>query len=948
MAKKKDQTPTIEDILKYIGQQGGEMTQSIQDQIPQLAATQAAAAAAGAAAAADPTGKASATGSVKGKTSPRVNVTVGKKSTTEGSNTELSKLIKKLNEINEQVQENTKQIAENTSNLASSIEKIGSINAPEKEYEQSAEEKLAEKDDQIEALRKSLAAESLGKKIGEGIRSGIGNLVSSIGRVLQSTPIIGTAFRAARSTYSGLRSAYGYFKERSEKKAELATALEERSALAREVSGTSGSAEPGKKIDTTNKILLSLYNFFKKDFDYRKKRDHDKDLQAVEIAEESGLGAGFKKRMEPFEDKKKGGLLSGLGDLFKDKLPNLTGMMSTLGGLAKNPVTWLVAGIVWAAVDGIKGFFKSKEWGVSGVSGVMGGILGGTNKGLMGAFTGMGKWAMIGAGLGSIIPGVGTLAGGIVGATFGAIAGWVGGKKIAKLYDSFGKMISDIWKNMGPMAKTMSALGISGGPIGIVLGGIIGTVADKLFEWFSGIAANTGFKSIFDKGVEIISSALSELWDLVVNVVKKAGKVLEPVGEKIRSNAAESESLRSIGGVASMGWEPNEKSNEAMAFFQSKGWSKEQAAGIVGNLQMESGNFDPDIISGKRKGDNGKAVGIAQWHEERQKKFAEIMKKSLIGASFRDQLEFVNWELNNTYKSAGESLKKQKDARTAAAIVDYQYEQSSRLHTGQRMSNAARLAGYSDETSWPETTVPKTEEINVGMGLADPEATMLEVSSRLKENKDYYKNKKIYLNTNLEKNKSQSGRIKTILNLLDNAGALQVSIFATNDSDTNKILATYGNSAKHVYLGITPSEAAAKGISGSRVIGQGAAIASGETPAVPVEPDKSVQPLDGFLDQQYAPLSPKAGVMPAGLVTSVQSSTVNIAERVKNLQKDMERKRLEAEEANRRSQSAIAQNVSQIHNIQSGVTPVPPNPKNPATPDYVRLFEELGIDRIFA
>ncbi|MBM6588386.1 phage tail tip lysozyme, partial [Streptococcus pneumoniae] len=48
------------------------------------------------------------------------------------------------------------------------------------------------------------------------------------------------------------------------------------------------------------------------------------------------------------------------------------------------------------------------------------------------------------------------------------------------------------------------------------------------------------------------------------------------------------------------------KTLDPMAFFQSMGWSKEQAAGIVANLQRES-NMNPRAV-----GDNGKAVGIAQ------------------------------------------------------------------------------------------------------------------------------------------------------------------------------------------------------------------------------------------------------------------------------------------------------------------------------------------------
>lgn len=55
----------------------------------------------------------------------------------------------------------------------------------------------------------------------------------------------------------------------------------------------------------------------------------------------------------------------------------------------------------------------------------------------------------------------------------------------------------------------------------------------------------------------------------------------------------------------------------AYNYFQQKGIPSHLAAGIVGNLIQESGNFRPDVIAGERTGDNGAAKGIAQWHSDR-------------------------------------------------------------------------------------------------------------------------------------------------------------------------------------------------------------------------------------------------------------------------------------------------------------------------------------------
>lgn len=126
----------------------------------------------------------------------------------------------------------------------------------------------------------------------------------------------------------------------------------------------------------------------------------------------------------------------------------------------------------------------------------------------------------------------------------------------------------------------------------------------------------------------------------------------------------------------------------ALKFFISKGWSTEQAAGIVGNLQAESGaNLKTDAI-----GDNGQAYGIAQWHPPRQKDFSKTTGKDIRGSSLQDQLTFIDWELNNTERNAGKQLKTAKTAEQAAWIMDEYYERSTGAHRQNRINNAVALA----------------------------------------------------------------------------------------------------------------------------------------------------------------------------------------------------------------------------------------------------------------
>lgn len=139
---------------------------------------------------------------------------------------------------------------------------------------------------------------------------------------------------------------------------------------------------------------------------------------------------------------------------------------------------------------------------------------------------------------------------------------------------------------------------------------------------------------------------------------------------------------------------------QAVQFFMSKGWTREQAAGIVGNLMQESG-LDPHC----RPGDGGHAVGLAQWHEDRQQDFYEWSKTQewpgkprgvgihVQQATFEQQLGFVNYELTEgKERTAGNALRRTRTPQEAAAVVDQKYERSSGAARADRESHAQQFA----------------------------------------------------------------------------------------------------------------------------------------------------------------------------------------------------------------------------------------------------------------
>lgn len=121
------------------------------------------------------------------------------------------------------------------------------------------------------------------------------------------------------------------------------------------------------------------------------------------------------------------------------------------------------------------------------------------------------------------------------------------------------------------------------------------------------------------------------------------------------------------------------KTAQAMKYFMSQGWTKQQAAGLTANLQKES-QFDHTAV-----GDSGKAYGVAQWHPDRQANFKAKYGKSIKKSTYAEQLAFVNHELTNgTEKAAGARLRKAKTAAQAGAVVSQYYERPQKVEAEKR------------------------------------------------------------------------------------------------------------------------------------------------------------------------------------------------------------------------------------------------------------------------
>ncbi|MDH0638193.1 phage tail tip lysozyme [Pseudomonas sp. GD03860] len=152
-------------------------------------------------------------------------------------------------------------------------------------------------------------------------------------------------------------------------------------------------------------------------------------------------------------------------------------------------------------------------------------------------------------------------------------------------------------------------------------------------------------------------------------------------------------------------------------FFEGKGWTGNQAAGISANLQAES-QFNPRAI-----GDKGKARGVAQWHPHRQADFKEWAGFDISDdrADLIKQLEFVHFELTEgSMRRAGALLKAAQNANEAGGVVSRYYEipKLVEYEAAMRGRQAAQIA--------------QTTNINV-YGATDPNSTAAAVSGAQKQ-----------------------------------------------------------------------------------------------------------------------------------------------------------------------------------------------------------------------
>lgn len=125
----------------------------------------------------------------------------------------------------------------------------------------------------------------------------------------------------------------------------------------------------------------------------------------------------------------------------------------------------------------------------------------------------------------------------------------------------------------------------------------------------------------------------------------------------------------------------------SMDFFISRGFTREAAAGIVGNLLAESG-----INPKSKQYGGGPGRGIAQWSvDQRWQTYLKFAKnRKLDPASLDAQLRFIVHEMPSQMGESAKTIKTMTDKDAAAKLFMDKYERPGKPNWDRRVSETDR------------------------------------------------------------------------------------------------------------------------------------------------------------------------------------------------------------------------------------------------------------------
>ncbi len=188
---------------------------------------------------------------------------------------------------------------------------------------------------------------------------------------------------------------------------------------------------------------------------------------------------------------------------------------------------------------------------------------------------------------------------------------------------------------------------------------------------------------------------------------------------------------------------PQARRQYATIFLQTEeggGYKKHQATGFVASLVGENFNLDPSLL---QKG-GGDGFGIAQWDKERRDRFEQLTGHAMKAdqdqfgkpltpeTRFKEQLQFVAWELKNSQKTAGTLLHFATNKIDGVEVAVRLYEKSKNQN-----EDACKRGVYAEmieaNTSKPNhnalkvcSSIEQRRQLEIVISKIDPPATQIQ------------------------------------------------------------------------------------------------------------------------------------------------------------------------------------------------------------------------------
>lgn len=267
-------------------------------------------------------------------------------------------------------------------------------------------------------------------------------------------------------------------------------------------------------------------------------------------------------------------------------------------------------------------------------------------------------------------------------------------KKYLEMWQKFAETIGYIYgKIVGLIEKALQKAGFGGQ----------GDASEQIEVWVDGMAKRASeWREEEGATWENATEGLSASSDKMRSSVASRSRGSEG---SLSGSAGSSKPSSSAGLAKIPEGTTSERMRQGMRYYTSKGFTKEQAAGIMGNLYHESGGLNPAI---KEKGGSG--FGLAQWttKDRRAGLAAYAQSKGKEIDDYQMQLEYVLVELEQNKAYGLEQLKQAKSAEEAAKIFSDKFERPGIPHMDRRMKYAnAALAEYSPAQQVQTASLPE-------------------------------------------------------------------------------------------------------------------------------------------------------------------------------------------------------------------------------------------------